>query len=135
MTLSALSDTVRTNNTAGAALIVKPQPQVLVLVDRFADGAVLANALTTQQMRVDVLDSSTIPSRPEDLAIYDSIILNNVAATSLKLDQHPELSQGEVIVFQVCRETPLHRMRDAVHMQPGPDTEFELMLHDLTPCT
>ena len=50
------------------------------------------------------------------------------------MGQHPELSQGEVIAFQVFRETPLHRMRDTVQMQPGPDTQLQLMLRALTPC-
>ena len=50
------------------------------------------------------------------------------------MGQHPGLSKGEVIVFQVCRETPLHRMRDPVQMQPCSDTELQLMLHALTPC-
>ena len=50
------------------------------------------------------------------------------------MGQYPELSQGEVIAFQVFPETPLHRMRDMVHMQPGPNTELQLMLHALPPC-
>ena len=91
--LEPVSDTVTVNNTAGAAVVVKREPQVLVLVDRFEDGDALGEALRSQQMRVDVRNSNAIPARAEDLEAYDSIVLQNVAATSMTFDQQRTLQE------------------------------------------
>src|SRR5206468_737370 len=47
-------DTSDRNNTAGATLVVKPQPRVLVLEDRPGEAAQLAQALSAQQIDVEV---------------------------------------------------------------------------------
>ena len=45
----------------------------------------LAAALSGSQMAVDVRNASAVPSQAGGLDEYDSVVLNNVAATSLAL--------------------------------------------------
>jgi len=91
--IQGVTDTVSLNNTASAALVVKPQPRVLVLEDRPGEAAMLASALNSRQITVDVRPSSAVPSQVNELDRYDSIVLNNVAATSLSLDQQRTLQE------------------------------------------
>jgi Ca-activated chloride channel family protein len=93
VTVAAAADSSATNNAASATVVVKPQPRILVLEDRPGEAASLVRALSTQQMTVDVQPSGSVPSRVQDLDGYDSIILNNVAATSLTLDQQRTLQE------------------------------------------
>lgn len=87
------ADTNKLNNQATATLVVKPEPSVLVLQEREGEADPLANALGSQGMKVDVGFPSAIPSRLKDLDAYDSIILNDVAATSFTLDQQRTLQE------------------------------------------
>ncbi len=92
-TLDAPGDTSRENNAASGTLVVKPQPRVLVLEDRPGEAAQLAAALSSQQMTVDVKNPSTLPPKVSDLDGYDSVVMNNVAATSMTLDQQRTLQE------------------------------------------
>jgi uncharacterized membrane protein len=87
------ADTVTQNNVLSAGVVVKPAPAVLVIEERPGEAAALAAALSGPQMRVDVRSPSAIPARPDALDTYDGIILNNVAATSLTLDQQRTLQE------------------------------------------
>lgn len=83
----AANDTSNRNNSATATLVVKPQPKILVLEDRAGESAPLVQALSGQQMTVEVRSPSTLPPSASQLVGYDSIVLDNVAATSMSLDQ------------------------------------------------
>ena len=89
--VTAAHDGQPDNNTALATLVVKPPPRVLILEDRSGESAPLVAALTARQIAVDVRAPSTVPAQAAGLAGYDSIILDNVAATSLTLDQQRTL--------------------------------------------
>jgi Ca-activated chloride channel family protein len=91
--IDAPSDTASENNTASVTLVVKGEPRVLVLEDRPGEGQSIADALKGQQMSVDVRAPSTIPSQVSELADYDAIIMNNVAATSMTLDQQKTIQE------------------------------------------
>ncbi|MDQ2806716.1 MAG: glutamine amidotransferase, partial [Chloroflexota bacterium] len=89
--VTAAHDGQPDNNTALATLVVKPPPRVLILEERSGESAPLVAALTARQIAVDVRAPSTVPAQAAGLAGYDSIILDNVAATSLTLDQQRTL--------------------------------------------
>src|SRR5262249_16792403 len=54
VTLEGVQDTRPENNTAGATLVVKPPPHILVLEDRAGEAKPLADALAAQRMTVEV---------------------------------------------------------------------------------
>ncbi|MEO6457371.1 MAG: VWA domain-containing protein, partial [Chloroflexia bacterium] len=93
VSVEAQQDTVGVNNDASSTLVVKPQPRVLVLEDRVGEADNLASAISSMGMSVDVRGSGAIPAQVDELANYDSIVLNNVAATSLSLDQQRTLQE------------------------------------------
>ncbi|MDQ6693573.1 MAG: VWA domain-containing protein [Chloroflexota bacterium] len=92
-TVESSADTSTRNNAGAATLVVKPQPHVLVLEERAGEAAQISHALGSKQIVVDVHNSSSVPSRWSELEGYDSIVLNNVAATSLSLDQQRTLQE------------------------------------------
>jgi uncharacterized membrane protein/Mg-chelatase subunit ChlD len=87
VTVNTAADSTAANNTTSASVVVKPAPHVLVLEDRAGEAANLASALTARGMAVDVGSPDKVPAQAGGLDQYDSVILNNVAATSLTLDQ------------------------------------------------
>jgi len=71
------------------AVVVKPPARVLVLEDRADEARPLAEALREAGLDVDVRRPAAT-TRPLDLAqlrAYDGVVLDNVAATTLTLDQ------------------------------------------------
>ncbi|HYP19734.1 MAG TPA: VWA domain-containing protein, partial [Chloroflexia bacterium] len=87
------SDTAEENNSASVTLVVKQEPRVLILEDRPGEAQSLSDALEGQQMSVDVRAPATIPAQLGELAGYDAIIMNNVAATSMTLDQQKTIQE------------------------------------------
>jgi uncharacterized membrane protein len=92
-TVEASADTSRENNQAIATLVVKPEPSVLVIEERSGEADPLVSVLRTRQMQVDLRLPSTIPPNSEDLDKYDSVVLDDVAATSFSLDQQRTLQE------------------------------------------
>lgn len=71
------------------AVVVKPPARVLVLEDRAEEARPLVEALRQAGLQVDVR-RPTATTRPLDLAQlrpYDGVVLDNVAASTLTLDQ------------------------------------------------
>lgn len=93
VTITGADDTSKENNSASAALVVKPRPRVLVLEDRAGEAAQLASALSASQMTVDVQSPASVPAQLSGLDDYDSVVLDNVAATSFTLDQQRTLQE------------------------------------------
>ena len=91
--LESTEDTRTNNNTADSTIVVKDQPKVLVLEDRQGEAAPLANALGSQQMTVDVREPAVVPSQLSALDGYDAIVMDDVAATSLTLDQQRTIQE------------------------------------------
>ena len=92
-TIDGTSDTRKDNNTAGATLVVKPQPHVLVLQDRAGEASRMSDALDNSQMNTEIRDANTLPSEAGTLDDFDAIVLDNVAATSMTLDQQRTLQE------------------------------------------
>jgi uncharacterized membrane protein len=93
VTVQTAADTATENNSTSSTVVVKPQPHVLVLEDRAGEGTNIAAALRSRQMNVDVRPSSSVPSQLKELDAYDSIVLADVAATSLTLDQQRTIQE------------------------------------------
>ncbi|MDQ3928569.1 MAG: VWA domain-containing protein, partial [Chloroflexota bacterium] len=92
-TITSDKDTSQENNSAAATIVVKSAPNVLVLEDRPGESDRLVDSLLNSQMTVDVRAPAFIPARLPDLDQYDSIVLYNVAATSMTLDQQRTLQE------------------------------------------
>jgi uncharacterized membrane protein len=91
--ITSQADTAIENNSAAATIVVKAQPNVLVLEDRPGESDRLVGSLLNNEMTVDVRPPAFIPARLPDLDQYDSIVLYNVAATSMTLDQQRTLQE------------------------------------------
>ena len=93
VTVRAGADTSTENNSTASTVVVKAQPLVMVIEDRAGEGTNIAAALRSRQIDVDVRPSSSIPPQLKELDAYDSIVLADVAATSLTLDQQRTLQE------------------------------------------
>jgi uncharacterized membrane protein len=91
--ITSEKDSSAENNSAAATIVVKPQPNVLVLEDRPGESDRLVGSLLKSEITVDVRPPAFIPARLSDLDQYDSIVLYNVAATSMTLDQQRTLQE------------------------------------------
>ncbi|HUS13810.1 MAG TPA: VWA domain-containing protein [Chloroflexia bacterium] len=85
------ADSIASNNVVRAGVVVKAPPHVLVVEDRPGEATALVTALTAGPMTVDVRGPAVIPPQVAGIDTYDSIILHDVAATSLTLDQQRTL--------------------------------------------
>jgi Mg-chelatase subunit ChlD len=88
--VSGAPDTDPTNNVGFAYTVVKPKPRVLVVEDRQNEGANIQNLLRSAQINVDVRPAEAVGTL-DNLNAISAIILNNVSATSLTLDQQKTL--------------------------------------------
>lgn len=91
--ITSSADTAQENNSAATTIVVKDQPTVLVLEERPGEAARLVQSLQRSQINVDLRPPSFIPARLPDLDMYDSIVMYNIAATSLTLDQQRTLQE------------------------------------------
>ena len=91
--IEAGADSSSENNSTSSTVVVKPQPRVLVIEDRAGEGASVAAALRSRQIDVDVQPSSFIPAQLKDLDRYESVVMADVAATSLSLDQQRTMQE------------------------------------------
>lgn len=89
----ALDDTIPRNNAVDGFTIVKENGRILVLEQRPGEASELVEALTETGLRVDVNPPSFVPPSAAGLRLYDSVVLMNVPATALSLDQQTTLQQ------------------------------------------
>ncbi len=80
-------DTFVQNNLGGATAVVNPPPRVLVVAQREEDGALVADALTRQGVETRRIPPAELPTRMSELSAFDGIVLLDVPAASLSLDQ------------------------------------------------
>ncbi|RRR78152.1 MAG: VWA domain-containing protein [Candidatus Viridilinea halotolerans] len=66
---------------------VRPPPRVLLVATRSSDAALLGDALERQGIRSNRVVPSELPNRLENLVNFDAIVLLDVPATALTLDQ------------------------------------------------
>lgn len=80
-------DTFVANNAGAATAVVNPPPRVLVVAADDGEAALLADALDRQGIDVTRIQPEALPARLSDLAPYDGMVLVDVPAASLTLDQ------------------------------------------------
>src|SRR5207247_1437571 len=85
--VTAEQDTFAENNRAQAALVVKPLPKVLLIDQQARQGDAVAAALSADRIEVDRRDPSGVPVRGAELSEYEAVVLVDVQATALSLDQ------------------------------------------------
>jgi Ca-activated chloride channel homolog len=76
-------DTLAQNNSAGAVVVVAGPPSVLIVQGAPGEGEYLADALRTSGLRVDLKGVGGAPLDRDGLRNYASVVLANVAASSL----------------------------------------------------
>lgn len=84
--VDSVDDQFTENNEALSFTIVKKPPTVLVLAGSDADALPLKNALTATGIDVQVTEPEFLPRQPENLALYDAIVLANASAERLGLE-------------------------------------------------
>lgn len=87
-------DPVPENDSLPAGIVVRSAPTVLYIAAEDSDAGTLPNALSRQGALVTTVTPDRVPSRLSDLAPYDAIILNNVPASALSVDQVAAIDQA-----------------------------------------
>ena len=87
-------DPVPENDSLPAGIVVRSAPAVLYVAAEDSDAGTLPNALSRQGAQVTTISPDRVPSRLSDLAPYDAIILNNVPASALSIDQVAAIDQA-----------------------------------------
>jgi uncharacterized membrane protein len=85
--ISAPGDTRAENNSASAATVTKGAGRIQVIEERTGEGTEIANVLSASGVAVEIQPVSAIPTNTDPLRQFDAIVLANVAATSMTLDQ------------------------------------------------
>jgi Mg-chelatase subunit ChlD len=82
------------NNELPLALVVRDAPRILLVSPESVDPGLLAGALQRRGAQVTLEDPTAVPSLMPELGQYDAIILNNVAAGELSLEQQIGLQEA-----------------------------------------
>jgi Mg-chelatase subunit ChlD len=139
-----VGDTFGANNRAAAVVQVNPPPQVLLVAASDDEAALLGDALRRQGVETRRVRPAEMPARLVDLAAYDGVVLVDVPAAALSLDQMASVrelvrSEGRGLVaiggrnsftLGAYKDTPLEEALP-VTMEPPPRpqrTEIALLL-------
>ena len=87
-------DKIAENNLAPSALVVRSAPSVLVVYQAGSDPGRLTGALQREGATVTTTTPDRVPSRLSELGAYDAVILNNVPAGALTVDQVAGLQEA-----------------------------------------
>ena len=87
-------DKIVENNLAPSALVVRSAPAVLVVYQAGSDPGRLTGALQREGATVTTATPDRVPSRLSELGAYDAVILNNVPAGALTVDQVAGLQEA-----------------------------------------
>src|SRR5262249_5004675 len=126
-------DTVDRNNSAAATALIAPPPKVLLVEGQGGAAAPLRTALRPAGVTTEVIDPAVLSSRLSDLDAYEGIVLVDVPAGALTLDQMTTLrefvrSEGRGLVatggrasftLGAYKDTPLEEVLP-VSMTPPP---------------
>ena len=85
-TLHAEKDLDDRNNVGLGFVAVRGKPRILILQETVARTA-LADALRKAGIAADVLGKTAVPTRAEQLQVYDAVILNDINADAFTPDQ------------------------------------------------
>jgi uncharacterized membrane protein len=135
-TIDGQPDTFAQNNSAAATALVAPQPRVLIVESVAGTVAPLRAGLRTAGVRSDVVAAGSLPTQLSALEAYEGIVLVDVPAGDLTLDQMATLrefvrSEGRGLVatggrssftLGAYKNTPLEEVLP-VAMTPPPRPE------------
>ncbi len=82
------------NNVTPLSLVVRDQPKLLLISPEGSDPEVLSGALSRGGANVTVSLPADVPSRLSALGAYDAIVLDNVPADAMTLDQLAGLQEA-----------------------------------------
>jgi Mg-chelatase subunit ChlD len=85
--VSGFEDTLLDNNAAGAMVFAQGRPRVLLIDSQPRTARHLARALAQQQIDMDIRPPQGMPVSLAELQGYELLIVSNVAATDLSLEQ------------------------------------------------
>lgn len=131
--ISAEPDTIARNNTAAATALVAPPPNILLVESANGGAAPLRVALRDQSINTTVVQARALPSQLSDLDQFDGVVLVDVPAGEMTLDQMTVLrefvrSEGRGLVatggrssftLGAYKDTPLEEVLP-VQMTPPP---------------
>jgi Ca-activated chloride channel family protein len=137
-------DTYLENNSGAATAVVNPPPRVLLVAVNDGDAALVGDALDRQGVETMRITPEALPTRLSELASYDGLVLVDVPAASLSLDQMAGVrefvrSEGRGLVavggrnsytLGAYKDTPLEEVLP-VMMEPPPRpqrTDIALLL-------
>ena len=80
-------DTFVQNNRGAATALVAPRPRVLLVESRAGTAAPLQTALRPAGIDAETIEAEEVPTRLSDLEKYEGVVLVDVAAGDLTLDQ------------------------------------------------
>ncbi len=92
-TLAGQPDTYERNNSAAATALVAPQPKVLLVESSAGTAAPLRAALRPAGVAADVIDAESLPAQLSELEGYEGVVLVDVPAGNLTLDQMAALRE------------------------------------------
>ena len=88
-----LSDTYAANNVLDQTVLVGPTPKVLV-IERTPDSAIqLRDVLEQGGIQSEARRPADVPTGLSDLSRFDAVVLDDIAATDLSLDQQATLRE------------------------------------------
>ncbi len=85
-TLHSTKDRDNRNNVGMGFIAVRGKPRVLVLQQK-PENSPLADALRRNGIQADVVGRAGLPSRAEDLQVYDALFLNDINADAFTVSQ------------------------------------------------
>lgn len=88
------NDRFQENNSAPLSLVVRDKPKLLLVSQAGTDVGLLKGTLERSGAVVTVSEPSAVPSRLSELGVYDAILLNNIPASSMTLDQLAGLQEA-----------------------------------------
>jgi uncharacterized membrane protein len=135
-TISGQPDTFEQNNRGAATALIAPQPRVLLVEGRAGTAAPLGRALRAAGVQADISMAERLPSQISALDDYEGVVLVDVPAGAMTLDQMATLreyvrGEGRGLVatggrssftLGAYKDTPLEELLP-VKMDPPPRPE------------
>jgi uncharacterized membrane protein len=91
--LDGAPDTFEQNNVGGATALIAQQPRVLLLESRIGAGSRLRTALRRAGVAAELHEATELPAQLSELDTYEGIVLIDVPAGDLTLDQMATLRE------------------------------------------
>lgn len=91
--VSADGDLAIRNNSGAVTALVAPAPRVLIIEGQPASGRALQGALQPLSINSDLVEASRVPTQLSELQRYESVVMLDVAASDLSLEQMATLRE------------------------------------------